>query len=137
MINYLLGQLRLKHQDRIDVLRNFVPKAKESEWKLAEAGQRVQIIKNTQHGGILKMGTEVVSSADGSLAALLGASPGASTAVTIMLEVLKRCWSEKLSNHSSRERLSRLVPSLDKDLKSDQTSLNEMRERTDSFLNLI
>ena len=137
LINYLLGQLRLNHHDRIEVLRNFVPKAKESQWKLAEAGQRVQIIKNTQHGGILKMGTEVVSSSDGSLAALLGASPGASTAVTTMLEVLVSCWSQKMETSDWKESLHKLLPSFGKNINEDLSLLKKVRERNDDILGFL
>ena len=83
------------------------------------------------------MGTEVVSSADGSLAALLGASPGASTSVSIMLEVLHRCWPEKMATHSWKKRLIKLIPSLGNDANKDQLFLNEVRQRNDSILGFL
>ena len=82
------------------------------------------------------MGTEVVSSEDGSLAALLGASPGASTAVSIMLEVLKRCWSEKMSTSLWEERLKKLLPSFGEDINTDKSFLDKMRNRSDYLLGL-
>ena len=85
LIKYLLSQLQLDHFDRINALKEFFPQANSDDWTLSIAGQRVQMVKMTKDGGKLKLGTEVVTSSDGSLAALLGASPGASTAVTIML----------------------------------------------------
>ena len=78
---------------------------RDEDWSLSVAGQRVQIIKRTPDGGKLQMGTEVVTAADGSLAALLGASPGASTSVRIMLEVLERCFASRLASDGWRQRL--------------------------------
>ena len=90
LINYLFSQSLKNHSSRVENLRNMMPSADSSNWYLENAGQRVQIIKKTKDGGSLKFGTEIVNSADGSLSALLGASPGASTAVSIMIEVLKK-----------------------------------------------
>ena len=88
---YLMGQLMLSFDDRMNALREYFPNAKNEDWKLLRAGQRVQVIKkDPEHGGILQFGTEVVASEDGTIAALLGASPGASTAAPIMLTVRKR-----------------------------------------------
>ena len=134
LISYLFDQLRLDHDARMQVLKNFVPNAKASDWKLSKAGQRVQIIKKTKKGGILKMGTEVVTSRDGSLAALLGASPGASTAVTTMLEVLKRCWPGKMAKPSGKERLHRILPSVDKRINEDFSLLTKVRQRNNEIL---
>ena len=137
LVQYLFDQLRLEDVDRIRSLQEFLPNAKNKDWKLSIAGQRVQIIKRTSRGGLLQMGTEVVTSSDGSLAALLGASPGASTAVTIMLEVLQRCWSEKMASEEWGRRLRRLLPSFGKNLNSDLSWLMETRSRSNSLLNLI
>ena len=95
---YLIRQVMLTKEQRMAELRQFVPTARSEEWDLVVAGQRVQIIKNTAEGGkgTLQFGTEVISAADGSIAALLGASPGASTAVAIMLEVIRRCFPNEL-----------------------------------------
>ena len=82
------------------------------------------------------MGTEVVSAADGSLAALLGASPGASTAVTIMLEVLERCWKDRLLSESWQKKLQKLFPSYGKDLTKNPKQLNLIRDRNNRILNL-
>ncbi|MCO6061929.1 malate:quinone oxidoreductase, partial [Pseudomonas sp. MOB-449] len=81
---------------RLDALRKFFPDAKKEDWRLEIAGQRVQIIKkDAKKGGILQFGTEIVAAADGSIAALLGASPGASVSVSVMLEVIERCFPEQ------------------------------------------
>ena len=100
------------------------------------AGQRVQIIKRSKQGGRLQLGTEVVASGDGSLAALLGASPGASTAVTIMLEVLQRCFKQRLDSDAWQRRLQALLPSIHEDPQQDSQVLNRMRERSDALLGL-
>ena len=137
LIKYLFGQLRLAHQERIHSLKDFLPRANDKDWTLSIAGQRVQIIKRKGKRGVLQMGTEVVSSSDGSLAALLGASPGASTAVTIMLEVLQRCWKEKMASENWQKRLRKLLPSFGKDLTKDSPLLLKTRLRNNSLLNLM
>lgn len=87
---YLVGQVLESKEERLAALREFYPNVAEEDWKVEVAGQRVQIIKKDPvHGGILEFGTELVSAADGSIVAMLGASPGASTAVWIMLEVIQ------------------------------------------------
>ena len=82
------------------------------------------------------MGTEVVSAEDGSLAALLGASPGASTAVSIMLEVLQRCWSDKMATDHWQETLGKIFPSFGKNINSDKALVEKIRNRNDSLLGL-
>ncbi len=134
---YLLNQLRQTNEDRIETLKGFLPLVSPSDWRLSIAGQRVQIIKQTSKGGVLKMGTEVVTSSDGSLAALLGASPGASTAVSIMVEVLNRCWSEKMETSLWKKRMTELFPSIGTCVISNQESLLQIRKRNDFLLKLI
>ena len=96
LVRYLVGQLLLSDDDRIDALRNFVPAAEPSDWETIVAGQRVQVIRPTGgRSGVLGFDTTVLNSADGSIAGLLGASPGASTAVHDMLDVLERCFSDR------------------------------------------
>ena len=92
LVKYLVGQLLLNDQKRLEDLHNFVPSAKLEDWDLLVAGQRVQVIKK---GGNLQFGTEVVHAADGSIAALLGASPGASVAVDVMLNLMKDCFPQE------------------------------------------
>lgn len=93
---YLLQQVMLSNEKRMEELREFIPNAKSRDWDMVVAGQRVQVIKDTMAGGkgTLQFGTEVISAADGSIAALLGASPGASTAVHIMLEIISKCFPQ-------------------------------------------
>ncbi len=136
LVKYLLVQLRLTDEARVSALREFLPNAQNQHWDLSIAGQRVQIIKRTEQGGTLQMGTEVVASSDGSLAALLGASPGASTAVSIMLEVLKRCWSNQMATNDWQKRLVNLLPSFNKDVFVNSSALMELRNRNNSLLGL-
>jgi malate dehydrogenase (quinone) len=136
LVTYLVNQLRQSSSDRLEALKAFLPTARAEDWSLSVAGQRVQIIKRTKDGGKLQMGTEVVASADGSLAALLGASPGASTAVTIMLEVLQRCFPQRLASEAWQQRLRALIPSYGQDLNGDAELLARMRERSDALLGL-
>ncbi len=134
---YLFNQLLQTNEDRIETLKRFLPQVSPNDWKLSIAGQRVQIIKKTSKGGVLKMGTEVVTSLDGSLAALLGASPGASTAVTIMIEILNRCWQEKMKSSKWQSKLLELFPSIGTDINSNQEALLSIRKRNDFLLKLI
>ncbi len=111
LTKYLVGQAMLSTEDRVALLRRYCPSARDEDWEVQIAGLRVQIIKSDGHGGgELKFGTEVVTSADGTVAALLGASPGASTAVSIMLELLQRCFPAKWPEWQGK--LVRLIPSL-------------------------
>jgi malate dehydrogenase (quinone) len=136
LVQYLINQLRQSPEERHDALQQFMPTARAEDWSLSVAGQRVQIIKRSKQGGRLQLGTEVVASKDGSLAALLGASPGASTAVTIMLEVLQRCFKERLASASWNERLQALLPSIGGDPVQDPALLLAMRQRSDALLDL-
>ena len=136
LVTYLVNQLRQSEADRLEALKAFLPTARADDWRLSVAGQRVQIIKRTKEGGKLQMGTEVVASSDGSLAALLGASPGASTAVTIMLEVLERCFAKQLETAPWQARLRQLLPSYGQELNDDALLLEATRRRSDALLNL-
>ncbi len=104
LIRYLVGELLKNHARKVDSLRTFVPGAKDADWSLLQAGQRAQVMK----GGKLQFGTEVVAAADGSIAGLLGASPGASTAVPIMLELLKTCFPDRIAGWEGE--LRELIP---------------------------
>ncbi|KQO42473.1 malate:quinone oxidoreductase [Methylobacterium sp. Leaf85] len=120
LVEYLAGQLMLSDDDRIAALREYFPKAKKEDWRLWQAGQRVQIIKRDKDkGGVLKLGTEIVSAKDGSIAALLGASPGASTAAPIMLKVLEKVFASKVSSPEWQAKLRQIVPSYGLKLNDD------------------
>jgi len=110
LITYLVGELLKNHKKKVDSLRTFVPTAKDEDWELIQAGQRAQVMKkDPQKGGILQFGTEVVTGADGTIAGLLGASPGASTAASIMLGLLKTCFPDRIE--AWEPRLRELIPS--------------------------
>ena len=137
LTRYLIGEVFQSHTDRVESLRNFFPDAREEDWRLQMAGQRVQIIKQTpEGGGKLEFGTEIVAAKDGTLAALLGASPGASTAANAMLNVLERCFPENMKSQQWLERMKELVPSYGQSLVNDEQLLNRVRERTLSTLKL-
>ena len=110
LTKYLIEQVLLSTEQRMNELREFIPNAKTEDWDVVVAGQRVQVIKDTPQGkGTLQFGTEVVSAADGSVAALLGASPGASTAVPVMLEVLGKCFPSELPAWEAK--IKEMIPS--------------------------
>jgi len=125
LTRYLIGQLMLTKEQRVKELREFYPNARSEDWELVVAGQRVQIIKDTQAGrGTLLFGTEVISSADGSIAALLGASPGASTAVAIMLEVIRRCFPQHLKEWEPK--IKEMIPSYGESLLKKPDLISEI-----------
>ncbi|MBU9825687.1 malate:quinone oxidoreductase [Rahnella perminowiae] len=112
LVKYLVSQVMLSDDDRFDALREYFPDAKKEDWRLWEAGQRVQIIKKDEkEGGVLRLGTEVVSSKDGSITALLGASPGASTAAPIMLHLMEKVFKDKVATPEWQAKLKKIIPS--------------------------
>lgn len=136
LTKYLVQQLMLSKEQRIEELRQFVPNARGEDWDTVVAGQRVQVIKDTTAGGkgTLQFGTEVVSAADGSVAALLGASPGASTAVHVMLDVIKRCFPEHLQEWGPR--IKEMIPSYGLSLSENPGLLHEIHTSTALALGL-
>ena len=123
-------------EDRIAALKEYFPSANAADWELSVAGQRVQVIKkDEEEGGVLEFGTELVSAADGSLAGLLGASPGASTATSIMLEVLEKCFSAKMQTPAWQSILKKILPSYGESL-TNKTLLKEVRESSGKNLGL-
>lgn len=136
LTKYLIQQLMLSKEQRIEELREFVPNAKIEDWDLVVAGQRVQVIKDTVEGGkgTLQFGTEVISSADGSIAALLGASPGASTAVHVMLEVLHKCFPEHQQEWEPK--IKEMIPSYGVSLLENPKLIHELNTSTAQALGL-
>ncbi|MFC5601721.1 malate:quinone oxidoreductase [Sporosarcina koreensis] len=137
LTKYLIQQLMLSKEQRIEELRGFIPSAKSEDWDIVVAGQRVQVIKDTETGGkgTLQFGTEVVSGANGSIAALLGASPGASTAVHVMLEILNRCFPEKIKEWEPK--IKEMIPSYGVSLVNNPDLLKEIHATTAQALGLI
>lgn len=119
LTKYLIEQLMLSHSERVEELREFIPNAKEDEWEVVVAGQRVQVIKDTKEKGkgTLQFGTEVITSKDGTLAALLGASPGASTAVAVMLNILQQSFKHEFTTWEPK--IKEMIPSFGKELTNE------------------
>jgi malate dehydrogenase (quinone) len=137
LTRYLIGQALQSPERRLAALREYLPTARPEDWKLAIAGQRVQIIKrDAARTGRLEFGTEVVTAADGSLAALLGASPGASTAAAAMLDVVLRCFPERAATPAFQANLRRVVPSHGHRLATDPERMRAVRARNDAILGL-
>ncbi|MCQ6280884.1 malate dehydrogenase (quinone) [Bacillus sp. EB600] len=136
LTKYLIQQLMLSKEQRIEELREFIPTAKNEDWDIVVAGQRVQVIKDTETGGkgTLQFGTEVVSAADGSIAALLGASPGASTAVSVMLNVIKKCFPEHLK--AWEPKIKEMIPSYGVSLLENPELIQEIHTSTERALGL-
>jgi malate dehydrogenase (quinone) len=124
LLKYLIGQLLLSESARVDTLREFAPSAVDSDWELDIAGQRVQVIRRKGAGGVLEFGTTVLTAGDGSIAGLLGASPGASTAVPAMLEVMERCFADQYQGWLPK--LKEMVPSLGTKLSGEPALFREV-----------
>lgn len=138
LMRYLVGEAFATHKNRVAALRQFYPEAREEDWVLASAGQRVQIIKQCDvKGGKLEFGTEIVTAQDGTIATLLGASPGASTSVQAMLEVLQRCYPERMASGEWQAKLKEMIPSYGESLDENVPLLHEVRERTLRVLKLV
>ncbi len=134
---YLIKQILMLDRQRMKKLNVFIPAAEFKDWRAMFAGQRVQIIKKDANGrGSLQFGTEVITSQDGTLAALLGASPGASTVVNIMLQVLERCFGDKMNSSDWREKLTQMVPSYGRSMEENITRFNECRSKTAETLQM-
>lgn len=128
LTKYLIEQVRMDHEDRMQELRKFIKNAQSEDWELKVAGQRVQIIKRDKvEGGILEFGTEVVHSKDGRITALLGASPGASVAVDIMVKLLHFAFPEKAKSEFWQEKLSEMVPFWDKEIEANKEEFQKIR----------
>ena len=137
LTEYLIGQVLESQEQRFAALREFFPKVNEQDWRLEEAGQRVQIIKKDPvHGGILEFGTELVTASDGSLVAMMGASPGASTAVWIMVRVIERCFAEQLKGAGWMRKMQEMIPSYGHDLANDAKLLGRVRADTAAALHI-
>jgi malate dehydrogenase (quinone) len=134
---YLVGQVLESEDKRFAALREFYPNAKQEDWKVEVAGQRVQIIKkDATHGGVLEFGTELIVASDRSIVAMLGASPGASTAVSIMIHVLERCFPEKLSSGAWLAKLKEMIPSYGQSLIDNPALCQRLRAETAAVLNI-
>ena len=137
LTKYLIEQVRQSPKDRINALKEYVPGAKSKDWVLERAGQRVQVIKKDEKvGGILEFGTEMITTEDGSLSVLLGASPGASTAVSIMVELIAKCFKDQFETPEWQEKLKEMIPSFGQKLNDNEDLLSEIRKKTSTVLKL-
>ena len=137
LTKYLIQQVLQSPDDRIDALKHYFPNAIAADWELLQAGQRVQVIKKDEkEGGILEFGTEVISTNDGTLAALLGASPGASTAVSAMIDLLERCFKEEFESEQWQKKLQEMIPSFRMLLNENPILCKEIRSNCNKILKL-
>ncbi len=137
LVKYLLQQAELTNDDRQRALQDYFPNAKREDWKLITAGQRVQVIKrDPKEGAVLQFGTEIVSDKDGTIAALMGASPGASTAPHIMLNLMAKAFPQQMTDTGWKARLKEIIPSYGRKLNEDPALTNEIRRMTSSALHL-
>jgi malate dehydrogenase (quinone) len=137
LTKYLIEQVIQSSDDRLKALKEYVPSAKKEDWVLENAGQRVQVIKKDAEGhGILEFGTEVVTAYDGSLAVLLGASPGASTAVQIMIDLITKCFPEEVKTTLWQTKLKEMIPSYGQSLNENPVLCDQIRAKTNEILKL-
>lgn len=138
LTEYLIKQVRMNHDDRIQELRKFIPNAKSEDWDLKMAGQRVQIIKrDEEEGGTLEFGTEVVHSQDGRISALLGASPGASTAVHIMANLIQVAFPKQAKSDLWQQKLSQMIPFWNKEIESNEEEFKKIRLQCSQTLQIF
>jgi len=137
LVKYLISQVMLSDDDRFEALKEYYPDAKQADWRLWQAGQRVQIIKRDEEkGGVLRLGTEVVSDKEGTVAALLGASPGASTAAPIMLHLMEKVFKDKVASPEWQAKLKTIIPSYGTALNGNIDATEQELEYTSRVLQL-
>ena len=137
LVKYLISQVMLSDDDRFDALKEYYPQAKKADWRLWQAGQRVQIIKrDADKGGVLRLGTEVVSDKEGTVAALLGASPGASTAAPIMLHLMETVFKDKVNTPQWQAKLKTIIPSYGTKLNGNVEATQQELQYTSEVLGL-
>jgi len=137
LVKYLIGQVMLSDEDRFEALKEYYPQARKEDWKLIQAGQRVQIIKKDEDkGGVLKLGTEVVVDQQKTISALLGASPGASTAAPITLNVLKKMFPEQFNSPQWQSKIRDIVPSYGQEMNGNVALTQKVWDDTATTLQL-
>lgn len=137
LVKYLVSQVMLSDDDRFAALQEYYPQAKKEDWRLWQAGQRVQIIKSdAEKGGVLRLGTEVVSDKEGTIAALLGASPGASTAAPIMLHLMEKVFKDKVASPEWQTKLKTIIPSYGTKLNGNVEATEQELQYTSEVLGL-
>jgi malate dehydrogenase (quinone) len=134
LVVYLLREVTKSRKKKLNSLREFVPNAKAEDWTYYEAGQRAQVIKPVKGGGVLQFGTEVIASKDGTIAGLLGASPGASVSVSVMLDVMQRMYPESYA--SFEPALKDMIPGYGQQLNSKPALAKRILANTAKTLKL-
>ena len=136
LTKYLISELKKDHTAKVESLKEYYPNVNGNDWKIEVAGQRVQIIKKDPvKGGVLQFGTEVVSAADGSVAALLGASPGASTSVPIMIKLLEKCFAKEMKDGWAAK-IKEIIPSYGQSLEKDVNLYNKINQHSNTVLQI-
>lgn len=137
LVKYLVGQVLQTDEHRHQALQEYLPEARPEDWYLVKAGQRVQIIKKDEKkGGVLRLGTEVVASADGTISALLGASPGASTSAPIMIELMNKVFKTQMASPEWQAKLKTLIPSYGQKLSGNVAATEHVLATTSRILQL-
>ncbi|MBS0892717.1 malate dehydrogenase (quinone) [Tatumella sp. JGM130] len=137
LVKYLIGQVMLSDEDRFAALQEYYPDAKKSDWRLWQAGQRVQIVKkDPQKGGVLKLGTEIVTDQQKTIAALLGASPGASTAAPITLNVIEKLFADKVQTPEWQQKIRSIVPTYGQKINGNVALTQQVWDDTAASLQL-
>ena len=134
LVTYLLKEVTKSRKQKIEGLQEFVPGAKAEDWVLYEAGQRAQVIKPAKGGGVLQFGTEVIAAKDGSISGLLGASPGASVSVAVMLDVMQKMYPQQSTEW--KKALLSAIPGLGKSLNGDPKLAKKLLADTAKVLKL-
>lgn len=131
LTKYLIGQVLESPEERMDALRAYFPDAQPANWRLEVAGQRVQIIKKDPvHGGVLQFGTELVEDTDRTIIALLGASPGASTAASIMIKIIEHAFAKQLASPAGMSAMKKMIPSYQQSLIDNAQLCAQVRQNT-------
>ena len=137
LVKYLISQVMLSADDRHKALCEYFPEARKEDWRLVKAGQRVQIIqKDAKKGGVLKLGTEIVTSQDGTISALLGASPGASTSAPIMLELMGKMFKEQMASQEWQDKIKTIIPFYGQKLNGNVAATEKELAETSRILQL-
>jgi malate dehydrogenase (quinone) len=134
LVVYLLKEVTKSKKKKLESLREFVPNAKQEDWTYYEAGQRAQVIKPVKGGGVLQFGTEVIASKDGTIAGLLGASPGASVSVSVMLDVMHRMFAGEFATFEPS--LREMIPGYGQNLNTKPALAKRILTQTAKTLKL-
>lgn len=138
LTKYLIDQVMMSFDDKFKELQKYYPQAVKEDWELVNAGQRVQVIKKNKEGeGILEFGTEIIVTENGTLSGILGASPGASTAVSIMLKILEKMISSDFKSQTIQLKLKEIFPSYNQSLSDNEELLLSVRNRCHRVLGLV